>query len=82
MNRVNRSEQYKNTIREHQLRKGEFWELYKFKRRFTPETVTEDISFWEFKHEITLFLKDPQSSKYADLFLMLENELTIIKGEK
>lgn len=81
MHRVNRSEQYKNTIREHQLRKGDFWELYKFKRRFTPEAVPEDISFWEFKKEITLFLKDPAASKYADLFLALSNELTIIKSE-
>ena len=82
MNHVKRSEQYKNNVRAHQLRKGDFWELYKFKRRFTPESVPEEISFWEFKKELSLFLKDPASSKYADLFLALSNELTIIKGEK
>lgn len=79
MSHVKRSEQYKNNVRAQQLRKGDFWELYKFKRRFTPDEAPDEISFWEFKRELALFLKDPESSQYSELFLELSNELEIIK---
>lgn len=79
MSHVKRSEQYKNNARNHQLRKGDFWELYKFKRRFKPDEVPDEISFWEFKKELSLFFKDPGSSRYSELFLELSNELEIIK---
>ena len=75
---VKRSEQYKNTIREHQLRKGDFWAVYQFKKRFSKDELPE-LSFWEFKKELSLFLKDPEKSKYMNLFLDIENELEIMK---
>ena len=80
MNCKKRTETFKTTLRKHQLYKGDLWILYKFKCRFESDTVPQDISFWDFKHELGLYLKDPKSSKYTDLFLALSNELVILRA--
>lgn len=75
---VKRSEQYKNNQRQIQLKKGDFWAVYQFKKRFSSDELPE-LSFWDFKKELSVFLKDPEKSKYSELFLELSNELEIIK---
>ena len=79
MNCKKRTETFKTTQRKHQLYKGDLWMLYNFKKRFSPEIVPGDISFWEFKHELAKYLKDQKSSKYTELFLALSNELVILR---
>ena len=78
---VTRTQEFKNTIRKHQLLKGDMWEVYKFTRRFTDMYKDVDLNFWTFKHECAKFFKDPTECKYKELFLGLQNALVIIQRE-
>ena len=78
---VTRTQEFKDTIRKHQLLKGDMWELYKFIKRFTDMYKDVDLNFWTFKHEVAKFFKDPTSCKYTELFLGLQNALVIIQRE-
>ena len=75
---VKRSESYKENQRQIQTKKGDFWAVYQFKKRFTPEALPE-LDFWTFKKELSVFLKEPEKSKYIELFLAIQNELEIMK---
>ena len=77
---VTRTQEFKDTIRKHQLLKGDMWELYKFRKRFNPDMYKDvDLNFWEFKHEVANFINDPTSSQYKELFLELQNTLVTIR---
>ena len=77
---VTRTQEFKDTIRKHQLLKGDMWELYKFRKRFNPDMYKDvDLNFWTFKNEAAKFLKNPASCKYKELFLELQNALVTIR---
>jgi len=79
---VTRTQEFRDTIRKHQLLKGDLWELYKFRKRFNPDMYKDvNLTFWEFKHEAAKFVKDPTSCKYKELFLELQNALVTIRRE-
>ena len=75
---VKRSESYKENQRQIQTKKGDFWAIYQFKKRFSKDELPE-LDFWTFKKELSVFLKEPEKSKYSELFLAIQNELEIIK---
>lgn len=80
---VTRTQEFKDTIRKHQLLKGDMWELYKFRKRFNPDMYKDvDLNFWTFKHECAKFFKDTTSCQYKELFLSLQNALVTMQGEK
>ena len=81
---VTRTQEFKDTIRKHQLLKGDMWELYKFRRRFNPDMYKDvDLNFWTFKNECAKYFKDPTLCKYTELFLELQNALvTITNADK
>lgn len=74
---VKRSEQYKQNQRALQLKKGDFWQVYRFKKRFSNEDLP-DLDFFTFKRELSLFLKNEQT-QYSELFLELANQLEELK---
>ena len=79
---VTRTQEFRDTIRKHQLLKGDMWELYKFRKRFNPDMYKDvNLNFWNFKHEAAQFFKDPASCKYKELFLELQNALVTIQQE-
>ena len=79
---VTRTQEFKDTIRKHQLLKGDMWELYKFRKRFNPDMYKDvDLNFWTFKSECAKFFKDATSCKYTELFLELQNALVTIRQE-
>ena len=80
---VTRTQEFKDTIRKHQLLKGDMWELYKFRKRFNPDMYKDvNLTFWEFKHECAKFFKDAASCEYTELFLELQIALLTIQQHK
>ena len=79
--KVTRTQEFKDTIRKHQLLKGDMWELYKFRKRFTDMYKDVDLNFWTFKHEAAKFFKDATSCQYKELFLELQNALVTIQQD-
>lgn len=75
---VKRSDIYRQNMRQLQLLKGDFWAVYQFRKRFSKDEFPE-LDFWTFKKELSVFLKEPEKSKYIELFLAIQNELEIIK---